>query len=283
MDYHEEVILFLTRMSVAALAAEYKKADDAYRSGDSKMPDWRFDLIEDKLREADPHHPYLVGDGVVMLGLRKNRKESFNEWYLQLPGSPVMVVQPKIDGIALALRYVDGKLTEALTKKNRCVLNWIKSVHAIPKQLKRKSIGTVEIHGEIWGLPKDSKDTRTPQSIAAVSAKYNEEKGSRSLFAAYKILGSLTNESETMEDLRRHGFEVPDTYVCTKPAEVRKLYTQWLEGHASERQPFNSKIFKGWPTDGVVAKVFDQKLQRKLGAGSECSNWALALKKNGIA
>lgn len=270
-------------MSVAALAAEYKKADDAYRSGDSKMPDWRFDLIEDKLREADPHHPYLVGDGVVMLGLRKNRKESFNEWYLQLPGSPVMVVQPKIDGIALALRYVDGKLTEALTKKNRCVLNWIKSVHAIPKQLKRKSIGTVEIHGEIWGLPKDSKDTRTPQSIAAVSAKYNEEKGSRSLFAAYKILGSLTNESETMEDLRRHGFEVPDTYVCTKPAEVRKLYTQWLEGHASERQPFNSKIFKGWPTDGVVAKVFDQKLQRKLGAGSECPNWALALKKNGIA
>ena len=30
MDYYEEVILFLTRMSVAALAAEYKKAEDAY-------------------------------------------------------------------------------------------------------------------------------------------------------------------------------------------------------------------------------------------------------------
>ena len=283
MGYYEEVILFLTRMSVAALAAEYKKADDAYRSGDPKMPDWQFDAIEDKLREADPHHPYLVGDGAVMLGLRKNRYESFNEWYMQLPGRPIMVVQPKIDGIALALRYVDGKLTEALTEQNRCVLNWIKGVHAIPKQLKRKSIGMVEVHGEIWGLPRDSQDTRTPQSIAAVSAKYNQEKGSRSLFTAYKILGSLTNESESMEDLRRHGFDVPDTYVCTKPAEVCKLYKQWREGHVSERQPFNTKLFKSWPTDGVVAKVFDQKLQRKLGAGFDCPNWAIALKNNGIA
>ena len=282
MDYHEEVILFLTRMSVAALAAEYKKADDAYRSGDSKMPDWRFDLIEDKLREADPHHPYLVGDGAVMLGLRKNRRESFNEWYMQLPEKPTMVVQPKIDGIALALRYVDGKLVEALTKENRSVLSWNKTVQKIPKQLKRKSIGTVEIHGEIWGFPKDSQDERTPQRIAAVSSNKNKESGSRSLFAAYKLVGSLTNESQAMEDLRRHGFDVPDTYVCTKPAEVCKLYKQWREGHVNERQPFNTKLFKGWPTDGVVAKVFDQKLQRKLGACPECPNWAIALKANGI-
>ena len=57
------------------------------------------------------------------------------------------------------------------------------------------------------------------------------------------------------------------------------LYQQWREGHVSERQPFNTKLFKSWPTDGVVAKVFDQKLQRKLGAGFECPNWAIALKK----
>jgi NAD-dependent DNA ligase len=86
-----------------------------------------------------------------------------------------------------------------------------------------------------------------------------------------------------MEDLRRHGFDVPDTIVCTKPAEVCKLYKQWREGHVSERQPFNTKLFKSWPTDGVVAKVFDQKMQRKLGAGFECPNWAIALKNNGIA
>lgn len=283
MDYYEDVILLFTRMSIAALAADVERAQAAYRSGTRVMPDWEYDLKEDKLRQFAPNHPLLVGDKAVMLGLRKNRRESFNEWYLQLPGSPIMVVQPKIDGIALALRYVDGKLTQALTKQNRCVMDWIKGVHSIPKQLKRKSIGAVEIHGEIWGLPKDSQDDRTPQRIAAVSAKYKKEAGSRSTFAAYKLVGSLTNESQAMEDLRRHGFDVPDTYVCTKPAEVCKLYKQWREGHVSELQPFNTKLFKSWPTDGVVAKVFDQKLQRKLGAGFECPNWAIALKNNGIA
>ena len=281
MGYHEEVVLFVDRMSIAALAADVERAQAAYRSGTRVMPDWEYDLKEDKLRQLDPNHPLLVGDGVVVLGLRKNFRESFNEWYLQLPGSPIMVVQPKIDGIALALRYVDGKLTEALTKQNRCVMDWIEGVHSIPKQLKRKTFGTVEIHGEIWGVKKDSKDKRTPQGIAAVSAKYKKEAGSRSTFAAYKLVGSLTNESQAVEDLRRYGFDVPDTYVCTKRAEVNKIYQKWLDGHESERQPFNSKIFKGWPTDGVVAKVFDQKLQRKLGACPECPNWAIALKANG--
>ena len=282
MDYYEEVILFLTRMSIAALAADVERAQAAYRSGTRVMPDWEYDLKEDKLRQLAPNHPLLVGDGVVMLGLRKNRRESFKEWYMQLPGRPTMVVQPKIDGIALALRYVDGKLVDALTKTNRSVLSWIETVHKIPKQLKRKSIGTVEIHGEIWGFPKDSQDERTPQRIAAVSSNKNEESGSRSSFAAYKLVGSLTNESQAMEDLRRLGFDVPDTLVCTKPSEVCKLYKQWREGHIDEEHPFNTKLFKGWPTDGVVAKVFDQKLQRKLGAGKECPNWAIALKANGI-
>ena len=283
MDYHEDVILFLTRMSVAALAAEYKKAEDAYRNGTPLMTDLQFDQLEDKLRKAAPHHPHLQGDAVVMLGLRKNRRESFNEWYMQLPERPIMVVQPKIDGIAVGLRYVDGKLTEAQTRKGRCAMELVESVHSIPKQLKRKSIGMVEIHGELWGVPKDSQDSRTPQSIAAVSARFNRVSGSGLMFCAYKLVGSLTNESQAMEDLRRHGFDVPDTIVCTKPAEVCKLYRQWREGHLGEREPFNTKLFKSWPTDGVVAKVFDQKLQRKLGAGFECPNWAIALKNNGIA
>ena len=47
------------------------------------MSDLQFDQLEDKLRKL-LYHPHLQGDGVVMLGLRKNRRESFNEWYMQL-------------------------------------------------------------------------------------------------------------------------------------------------------------------------------------------------------
>ena len=191
----------------------------------------------------------------------------------------MIVVQPKIDGIALGLRYVDGKLVDARTRRNRCVLDWVMTSNAVPKQLKRKSKGMVEIHGEIWGLPKDSQDDRTPQRIASVSAKQNRECGARSCFAAYRLIGSLTNESQAMEDLRRCGFSVPDTYVCTKPSEV--FYTQWMEGHVSEEQPFNTSIFKGWPRMVSWRRCSTTEFNVS-SAGKERPNWAIALKANGI-
>ena len=59
-----------------------------------------------------------------------------------------------------------------------------------------------QIHGELWGVPKDSQDSRTPQSIAAVSARLTGVSGSGLMFCAYRLIGSLTNESQAMEDLR---------------------------------------------------------------------------------
>ena len=282
MVYYEEALLPLFSMSIAALAAEYLKAENAYRIGEPIMSDCEFDELQDRLRRVAPYHPALNGD-VVMLSLVNNRYRSFNEWYVELPDRPTVVVQPKIDGISIGLRYVNGELKEAQTRKGRCAFDVVQMVPSIPKHIKTSVTGMLEIHGELWGVPKDSKDKRTPQSIAAVSSRYRRVSGSGLLFCAYRIIGSLGDESRSNEDLRRFGFEVPDTIVCTKPAEVRKIYAQWLKGFEGSKQPFNKEIFRGWPTDGVVCKVYDQKLQRKLGATKEAPRWAIALKKNGRA
>lgn len=283
MSYYEDIVLLMSSMSIAALAAEYKKADDAYRNGDPLMPNWQFDRLEDELRRLAPHHPVLKRDGVVMLSLENNRRQSLDEWYEKLPDRPVLVVQPKIDGISIGLRYVDGKLVEAQTRKGRDAFDLVQLVPSIPQNLKRNVEGVVEVHGELWGVPEGEEDNRTPQSLAAASARFKRVSGSGLLFCAYRIVGSLGDESRSLEDLRKFGFDVPDTILCTKPAEVRDLYGKWLAGHESEKQPFNTKIFKSWPTDGVVVKVFDQRLQRKLGATTKAPRWAIALKKNGRA
>lgn len=283
MSYYEDIVLLMSNMSIAALAAEYKKADDAYRNGDRTMPNWQFDRLEDELRRLAPFHPVLSRDGVVMLSLENNRRQSFDEWYEKLPDRPALVVQPKIDGISIGLRYLDGKLVEAQTRKGRCAFDLTQLVPSIPQQLKGKAEGSIEIHGELWGVPDADDDKRTPQSLAAASARFKRVSGDGLLFCAYRILGSLEDESKSMEDLRRFGFDVPDTILCTKPADVREIYGQWLSGHEGEKQPFNTKKFRGWPTDGVVVKVFDQRLQRKLGATNKAPRWAIALKKNGRA
>ena len=106
----------------------------------------------------------LNPDGVVMLSLENNRRMSFDEWYEQLPDRPIMVVQPKIDGISVGLRYVDGELKEAQTRKGRCAFDLVQLVPSIPKHIKTKVEGIVEIHGELWGIPDGDSDHRTPQS-----------------------------------------------------------------------------------------------------------------------
>ena len=74
-----------------------------------------------------------------------------------------------------------------------------------------------------------------------------------------------------MEHLRKRGFDVPDTLVCTFPKQVKDLHQKWLDG----------QLFDSWPTDGIVVKVFDHAVQRKLGENSKAPLWALAMKRYG--
>ena len=74
-----------------------------------------------------------------------------------------------------------------------------------------------------------------------------------------------------MEHLRKRGFDVPDTLVCTFPRQVKDLHQKWLRG----------QLFDSWPTDGIVVKVFDHALQQKLWRELCTLLWALAMKRYG--
>tara|TARA_B100001093_G_scaffold10337_1_gene9652 strand:+ start:1402 stop:2217 length:816 start_codon:yes stop_codon:yes gene_type:complete len=269
MGYYEDIELVLPYMSIASIATDYERAEEAYRAGTPIMTDVEFDQLKEELSRLAPHHRALNPGRVAMLSLKNNRSISFDDWYEALPGSPELVVQPKIDGISIGLRYVDGKLSAAQTRKGRCALKIAKLALNIPTKIKAK--GAVEIHGELWGLPESEDDTRSAQSIAAVASRLNRAEGSGLLFDAYRIVGASDDELKSIEDLQGFGFKVPDTRICTKPSQVRSYHEKWLRW----------ELFDAWPTDGIVVKVLDQRLQSKLGASIDSPNWALALKKHG--
>jgi len=270
MGYYEDIELLLPHMSIASIAADYQRAERAYRAGNPIMTDAEFDQLKQELSRLAPHHSFLSLGKLAMLSLRNDRYVSLDDWYAALPGSPELVVQPKIDGISIGLRYVDGKLTEAQTRKGRCALKIAKLALNIPHKIKAK--GAVEIRGELWGLPESEDDTRSAQSIAAVASRLNRAEGSGLLFDAYQIVGVLGDELQSIEDLQAWGFKVPDTRVCTKPSQVHGYHERWLRG----------EIFDAWPTDGIVVKVLDKELQRELGDDGAVPHWALALKKFGL-
>jgi len=252
--------LLVSKMSIAALRAEVRKANTAYRNGEPTMSDQAYDQLLEQLRKKAPHAPELDEDATVLLSLDN---QPFDYWHSTLPVDTTLVVQPKIDGCTLALRYVDGELMGAWTRSGRCAMETARLVPSIPNGFKSK--GVVEIHGELYGTSEGGS-----QKLAA-RALNRRPSGDGLLFCAFRMVGADGNESCTMEHLRKLGFDVPDTLVCTFPQQVKDLHKKWLDG----------QLFDSWPTDGIVVKVFDHAVQQKLGENSKAPLWALAMKRYG--
>ena len=249
--------LLLTSMSIAALRAEVRKADHAYRNGEPIMSDHAYDLLIKQLQECAPHAPELHPDVTELLSLSTQPLE---EWYDTLPAGTAMVVQPKIDGCSLGLRYVDGELQAAWTRSGRCAMDVARLVPSIPIGITMP--GVVEVHGELWGIAEGESQK------AAARALNRHPSGDGLIFTAFRLVGARGSESCSMEHLSRRGFDVPDTLVCTTPTQVRDLHQKWTQGEQ----------FDSWPTDGIVVKVFDHEIQKEMGVTKKAPRWALAMK-----
>lgn len=247
--------------SIEALRTQIRRADAAYRDGDPIMTDGEYDGLEAELRALAPYAPELryPGGGTALLSLNKS---TLDDWYDSINIRPAVVVQPKIDGIAIAIRYKAGVLSDAWTRSGKCILKLVSDVGGIPNVINMG--GDVEIHGELWGATPGKG-----QSDAAQAARANSAKGRDLRFDAYRLHGANGTESTSLEAISRLGIRVVDSLLCTKPQEILKLHNDWLDG----------RLFGSWPTDGIVAKVHDLSVQAALGLGSRAPQWALALKR----
>ena len=252
--------LLLPFMTVASLRTAVSDANSAYRRGEPIMSDTAYDELVSQLREVAPHAPELDSDAVALLSLDRQELE---DWYSSLPSRSTLVVQPKIDGCSLALRYTDGQLSAAWTRSGRCAMAAAMLVQSIPRSI--MASGVVEIHGELYGA-----DFAGSQKVAAKSLN-TRPSGDGLLFCAYRLVGSTGTECSTMIQLRKLRFDVPDTLVCTEPGQVRSLHQKWI----------NWELFDSWPTDGIVVKVSDHALQQELGHNTQVPHWALAMKRYG--
>lgn len=251
--------------SIKDLRAELCALDSAYRQGHAQVTDLEFDMKKAKLAALAPHAPELKvpGGGTHLLSLDNQMPEA---WWMTLPQSTAVVVQPKIDGCAIGLRYRNGVLEAAWTRSGRSAMPVVDLVPSVPKVLREESEGLTEVHGELYGVER-----LTSQQRAAAALRRTRPSGDGLLFSAYKLVNSLSSESCSQVALGKMGFDTPDTIVCTSLVEVRELHQRWLRG----------AIFEQWPTDGIVVKVFDQRVQRKLGCNSVAPRWALAIKRYG--
>ena len=196
-----------------------------------------------------------------LLGLEKN---CFSNWSEKLPAGSTLVVQPKIDGCAVALRYKYGQLVDAYTRENTEIVENIRTINTIPLSIDDSLKVEVELEGILYSPTYNPKHSK--KQLAWNSHHLIENKEPL-LFLAFQIFCSKSDELSDLTQLQEWGFDVPITLRTDDPRQVKEWHSQWI----------NNELFSNLPTNGIVAKCNSSSIKNDLGVSSSSPNWALAL------
>lgn len=224
----------------------------------------------------------------------------FEHWHNRITGllgvtQIDMVCEPKIDGLAVALTYEDGKLVQAATRGNGStgedVTANVRTIRSVPLSLMRK--GTLprrlEVRGEVY-LRRNAfeklNEERIAQGLRPMANLRNAAAGSlRQLDARVTLSRPLDlfvyqlgwsdapNEIETHSGvllwLRDLGFRVSEGFEVVRSVEEVRAY------HALAVQ---GRDLRNYAIDGIVVKVNSISAQTNLGVVTREPRWAIAFK-----
>lgn len=238
----------------------------------------------------------LVHHNVPMLSLQdvfsREEVEEFVEEMQQQLENPEFVVEYKIDGLSMALRYEEGELKMALTRGDGINFGEDVTVNAkvIPDVKKKLKVPVeyLEIRGEVYMKEKDflhvnemqelkgKKVFANPRNCAAgtlrqLDSSITKERGlSMFVFNIQQIRGmEIKTHTEGYEYLKKNKIPVIDNYrVCTSKEEVWEAICAIGENRGN----------LGYDIDGAVVKINSFADREKLGATSKVPRWAVAYK-----
>jgi DNA ligase (NAD+) len=207
---------------------------------------------------------------------------------------PVFSVEPKLDGLAISLRYEQGVFVQGATRGDgetgEDVTANLRTVRAIPLRLRGSGWPQVlEVRGEVIMLRKDfeafndyarthgEKPLANPRNGAAGSLRQLDPAITarrRLSFFAYAVGvvegGTLPpTHSQTLAKLREWGFPISPEADVAKGFDGLIAYYERI-GAKRDRLPYD--------IDGVVYKLDDYAGQREMGFVSRAPRWAIAHK-----
>ncbi len=205
-----------------------------------------------------------------------NKKNDFNIEYS---------AEPKIDGISASLIYKNGEFVTGLSrgdgKEGEDITENLKTIKDIPKKILDKDFpGEIDIRGEVFIKNSDFKKLSSkfanPRNAASGSLRQknpNETKKIPLRFIAYTFgfhkEFQINSQTEFLKNLNKWGFKInPLNKKIIGIDNLLKNY-KFLE---------NKRDDLDFDIDGIVYKVNDFELQRRLGNVSNAPRWAVAHK-----
>ena len=223
--------------------------------------------------------------------------EELSAWYKRISGligddTTDFVAELKMDGLAVALTYEEGRFITGATRgdgyRGEDITQNLKTVRSIPLTVRGAAPRRFEVRGEVYlpreGFKKLNEDRASagqplfanPRNAAAGSVRQLDSRitATRPLDIYIYGLGWAEGEVpsthwEIMEYLKSLGFKVnPSNALLTGIDQVERYYQRYVEER--EHLPYEA--------DGVVVKVNRIELQERLGFVGREPRWAVAYK-----
>ena len=292
-------------------------SDRYYNQDSPEISDYEFDMLMQQLKKLEKEHPelvtkdsptqhvggtakrtagVLVHHNVPMLSLQdvfsKEEVVDFVEQMKEQLDDPEFVVEYKIDGLSMALRYENGDLSLALTRGDGVnfgedVTANAKVISDVKKKLKDKP-EYLEIRGEVYMKNEDfdrvneqqellgKKIFANPRNCAAGTLRQldsrvtKERKLSMFVFNIQQVRGmDIMTHTQGYEFLKRQGIPIIEDYkVCKTADEVWNAITAIGENRGN----------LGYDIDGAVIKINRYSDSELLGNTSKVPKWAIAYK-----
>ncbi len=285
-----------------------------------QLSDQEYDVLFRELVQLEDKHPELkTGDSpalrvgappsqqfepvqhpVPMLSLSNVTDEgTFTAWYrraldyLEIESAD-LTLELKIDGLAVAITYVDGVLVQAATRgdgtQGENITDNIRTINTVPLTLTGDDVpGTIELRGEVFypisafdRLNQEREEAGLPQYVnprnsASGSLRQldSSETAKRPLDMFFYSIGYAENgavplsQYECLRSMKRWG--------CKTNGWSRRVSTP-DEALAAFDEAAEARAGLDFGIDGVVVKIDDTVLQDRLGSVGRDPRWATAFK-----
>ena len=285
-----------------------------YDKSDPKVTDSEFDSLKKEIIELENKYNFLNSDNSPSksIGFKpsKNFKKvkhrtqmlslsnAFNEKdlinfekkirnFLSLSKEAKLEysAEPKIDGISASLTYKNGRFVQGLSrgdgKEGEDITANLKTIKDIPIKINAKNFpDEIDIRGEVFIEKNDFKKINekfaNPRNAASGSLRQKDPSETRKIplkFIAYTFGFAeemkIKTQSAFLKDLKSWGFKINEYNKNIKGIKNLIENHQYLE---KKRQKINFDI------DGIVYKINDFGLQKRLGNVTNAPRWAIAHK-----
>ena len=292
---------------------ELKKHNKLYFEKSSpKITDYQYDLIKKEIIDLEKKHIFLKSDfspsnslgyapsknfekalhRVKMLSLSNAfnledlenfEKKIFN--YLNHKTEIEYSVEPKIDGISASLTYKNGVLVLGTSRGDgttgEVITDNLKTIKDIPKKITDKDFPKdIDIRGEVFIKKSQFNNLKNnfanPRNAASGSLRQKNPEVTKKIplnFVAYTFgyfeSDKIKKQSDFLKSLQKWGFKISEhNKVLKNINELENFHKKF------EEDRFNLE----YDVDGLVYKINNLELQKRLGFTSNSPRWAIAHK-----